>query len=50
MTKLKSILTHFPLKARDKKRVKKIILKTEKDEKKTKNARKNVSSKKVKIC
>lgn len=38
MAKFKSILKHFPLSPRDKKRVKKIILKTEKDEKKTKNA------------
>jgi hypothetical protein len=34
MTKFKSILKHFPLKKRDSRKIKKIIIKTERNEKK----------------
>lgn len=44
MGRFKTIMKHFPLTKRDKKKVKKVILKTEKDDKKTKNARKNVTA------
>jgi hypothetical protein len=44
MSKFEKILKHFPLKKRESRKIKKIIIKTEKNAEKTKNAKQNVNS------